>query len=529
MSRVGTLPYIDEVEDTDAMVNPPQPPFDTGSDPAGPYQYPLGPQLPFAPRGPVDAQQSYLAPWWKRVVAYLIDSIILGIPLGIIGIVVLGGVHQTCVVQIGSLQNTLSSNVCTPTVPVVRLGVFSLITLVASLAYFGTLDGSARGQTLGKMALNIATRDAATGFAIGPPRATLRMFIMDILGIPFLLFIPLLLDVLWPLWDPRRQCWHDKAVGSVVVDLAGSPPVGTSPALTSAVGSSASGKAADMSARLLRDLPRLIVALATLAVAIVVMVILVGKAEHIATQPAQQTIVSMPHAIVPTAPALSPGSEATLPANKPRLGRSLSDNFAASKSLAPSEWITSSSMLSSMAAVGNEMLVGPALGFTSAGMTMEGVSGPEQFAGIQSVKLFAPPFTVVGRVIGNISSGNPFGLFLINQEMTQYIDVAGNLNPANGVYGIRLDTEHGPAGYLGSDVLVAAPHVGTPYVLSIEVDSAGIADAKVEDSAGHVLGSAAGISVGRGPFYVVLAQWEGTPVTEGPNQATWTSLDLHHS
>ena len=36
----------------------------------------------------------------------------------------------------------------------------------------------------------------------------------------WLLLIPGLLDVLSPLWDGRRQTWHDKAVNSVVVDKA---------------------------------------------------------------------------------------------------------------------------------------------------------------------------------------------------------------------------------------------------------------------------------------------------------------------
>ncbi len=513
------------------MVDPPQPPFYTGSGATGPYQYPMSPEPPIIPATPTDPQGRPLALWWKRVVAYLIDSIILGIPLGIIGIIIIGNVQQTCTVTIGSLSSPSS---CTPTLPIARLVVFSLISLVISLAYFATLDGSPRGQTLGKMVLNIATRDASSGLAIGPTRAALRMFIMDILGIPFLLLIPWLLDVLWPLWDPRRQCWHDKAVGSVVVDVAGTPPAGSLLAFTSAFGSGAptgpTGPTGptDMGARLRKEAPRLAVALVTLVVAIVVMVILVGKAEHTTTTPAQRTIVSMPHVILPTTPTSLPGSSTTLSTSRPRLGNSLSDNFAASRILSPSEWVTRSSMMSSMAAIGNEVLVGPALGFSSAGMTMAGASGPQQFTGVQSVKVFAPPLTVTARVTSNVSSGNPFGLFLINQQMTQYIDIGGNLNPANGAYGIRLDTQDGPSGYLGSDVLVATPRVGTTYVLSIAMDSAGTADARVEDISGNLLGSATGIAVGPGPFYVVLAQWEGTPVTEGPNQATWTSLDVRH-
>jgi hypothetical protein len=35
----------------------------------------------------------------------------------------------------------------------------------------------------------------------------------------FACVLPLLLDYLSPLWDQRRQAWHDKVVRSVVVDV----------------------------------------------------------------------------------------------------------------------------------------------------------------------------------------------------------------------------------------------------------------------------------------------------------------------
>ena len=31
-------------------------------------------------------------------------------------------------------------------------------------------------------------------------------------------FVPAFIDGLWPLWDHRRQSWHDKAVRSIVVN-----------------------------------------------------------------------------------------------------------------------------------------------------------------------------------------------------------------------------------------------------------------------------------------------------------------------
>ncbi|MCL4421989.1 MAG: hypothetical protein M1115_02260 [Actinobacteria bacterium] len=264
-------------------------------------------------------------------------------------------------------------------------------------------------------------------------------------------------------------------------------------------------------------------------VAIVIMVILVGKVDHTGTTPHRQTIVSMPHVTLPPTAPSSPPISTTTPPAMPTLGSGIEDNFTTIRSLSPSEWVTSSPMMSSMARIGNEVFVGPALGFSSAGMSMAGATGPEQFTGIQSVKIFALPLTVTAWVTGDVSSGNPFGLFLMNQQMTHYVDVAGNLNPANGAYGIRLDTQNGPSGYLGSDVLVAAPRVGVAYLLSITVSSSGIAQVEVENASGTVLGSTKDITVGSGPFYALLAQWEGTPTTEGPNRATWSSLSLHHS
>lgn len=34
----------------------------------------------------------------------------------------------------------------------------------------------------------------------------------------WLLLVPGLLDVLWPLWDGKRQTLHDKIAGTVVVE-----------------------------------------------------------------------------------------------------------------------------------------------------------------------------------------------------------------------------------------------------------------------------------------------------------------------
>jgi uncharacterized RDD family membrane protein YckC len=77
------------------------------------------------------------------------------------------------------------------------------------------LDGSERGATLGKRALKIQVRDATAGGPVGVGKALLRRFVFVILWLPFI--IPGLINVLSPLWDKKRQSWHDKATNSVVI------------------------------------------------------------------------------------------------------------------------------------------------------------------------------------------------------------------------------------------------------------------------------------------------------------------------
>ncbi|HEV3264145.1 MAG TPA: RDD family protein [Acidimicrobiales bacterium] len=169
------------------------PPY--GQPPAGaPYGYVTG---------PVDVLGRPLAEWWQRAVAIIIDSVMLGIIFAILRGIFGGG-------------NTIVFNSNgTTTVHTGHLIIAEIIEVVLTLAYFGIFDGSAQGQTLGKMALGIATRDINTGGPIGPGRAVLRRFIYTILWA--LLFIPGLINVLSPLWDQRRQAWHDKAVSSDVI------------------------------------------------------------------------------------------------------------------------------------------------------------------------------------------------------------------------------------------------------------------------------------------------------------------------
>ncbi len=96
-----------------------------------------------------------------------------------------------------------------------------LITGVLYIAYGTVLCGAARGQTVGMMAVGVrAVRDES--FAVlGYGRAFGRAVFEGVLRLINLLFLLLgliwLLDMLFPLWDRKRQTLHDKVAGSVVL------------------------------------------------------------------------------------------------------------------------------------------------------------------------------------------------------------------------------------------------------------------------------------------------------------------------
>ena len=181
---------------------PPPPPGGYGQPQYGGYPQD---QQPVGPGG------QPLAEWWKRLLAIIIDGLILGVPLTILFVILVAGtISETEIDPItGELEE--GSGLFTG-----AFFVFWALSIVASLLYYGLLNGGARGQTVGKMVMKIRVLDASSGGAIGVGRGIGRAAIPSLLG-AFCGLITIL-DGLWPLWDQRRQALHDKAVSSVVVD-----------------------------------------------------------------------------------------------------------------------------------------------------------------------------------------------------------------------------------------------------------------------------------------------------------------------
>jgi uncharacterized RDD family membrane protein YckC len=154
------------------------------------------------------------AGFWARFAALLIDGLIVALFQIPAYIVLFSGPKRdtTCTVNDnGNIDLGGGTSICrVPTSGTWALFAILLIAaVVASVLYFGILDGN--GQTLGKRALSIRVVDKTTGGAIGTGRGIGRYFAH------ILSALVCYLGYLWMLWDPERQCWHDKIVNDYVV------------------------------------------------------------------------------------------------------------------------------------------------------------------------------------------------------------------------------------------------------------------------------------------------------------------------
>jgi uncharacterized protein (TIGR03437 family) len=154
---------------------------------------------------------------------------------------------------------------------------------------------------------------------------------------------------------------------------------------------------------------------------------------------------------------------------------------------------------------------------------MSGITGIWQLTGIQSGQTFTPPFTVTATVMGTVANGNAFLIDLISANVKQNIQVTGNLNPnnigASHYYGIDI------FGSGGSPVLYATPSVNVQYTVVLTIGTTGKANIELF-SGGTLLAFLDGLSIGTGPFYLVLGQFEGQSYTVGPNTAVWSSVEV---
>jgi uncharacterized RDD family membrane protein YckC len=96
------------------------------------------------------------------------------------------------------------------------ISVFATPTPIAWLATFAyfTLQWALLGRTLGMMPFRLRILRSTDGSRLGPLRVVLR-FVGLVVS-----FAVLFIGVIWVAADSRKQGWHDKMAGSVVVQPA---------------------------------------------------------------------------------------------------------------------------------------------------------------------------------------------------------------------------------------------------------------------------------------------------------------------
>jgi uncharacterized RDD family membrane protein YckC len=160
------------------MQNPPPPPG-----------YPPPPQMAGGYQPMAVAPQGSYGGFWIRVVAYIIDAIIISIVVAILS------------VPLAVNYNDVNS---------ASLRASNGIRLVLSFLYF-TFLWSYMGASLGQRLLGLHVVDATTGQPISFGKAALRF-----LGLIISFFV-CFIGVIWVAFDARKQGWMDKIAGTVVV------------------------------------------------------------------------------------------------------------------------------------------------------------------------------------------------------------------------------------------------------------------------------------------------------------------------
>jgi len=211
---------------------PPPPPSPPGPAPpfpgATPVQAPVPPQWP-DPGHPAPMPQPYtavpyvpkpkpapvwaagpvvFAGWWQRTFAILVDLLVVGGPTVLVLAIVDAAMAP------GSFD-PFTNEIDESTRSAAMVVALALCYIVFVSAYFALSNGGEAGATVGKRLMRIRVVDQHDGNPIGPGRALLRWVLTGVFWVS--LYLPGLLNLLWPLWDPQRQAWHDKLANSVVV------------------------------------------------------------------------------------------------------------------------------------------------------------------------------------------------------------------------------------------------------------------------------------------------------------------------
>jgi uncharacterized RDD family membrane protein YckC len=146
------------------------------------------------------------ASWGLRLGGWLIDFVIFFVVQAVVGALVpkKGAltVHWVMHLHNGTVRHNHLSFVAL------------LITAALAVIYATILFGGPRGQTVGMMAVGVRGMADVGGGQVGYGRALGRALLEQVFRFTIIVWI---IDMLFPLWDKKRQTLHDKVVGAVVM------------------------------------------------------------------------------------------------------------------------------------------------------------------------------------------------------------------------------------------------------------------------------------------------------------------------
>lgn len=146
-----------------------------------------GPRAPFSHEVP-------LATFGRRMLGYLLDGLILFVPAIVIGAI---------------LGNTTSGG-----------WVANLLGLAIGFVYVFWFIAKKEGQTIGMKALKLRCVRATDGGVVDTSISARRAaYAAAFSFVSLFIFIPILIDLLWPLWDKKNQTLHDILARTVVIDV----------------------------------------------------------------------------------------------------------------------------------------------------------------------------------------------------------------------------------------------------------------------------------------------------------------------
>lgn len=145
------------------------------------------------------------AGFWRRLVAYTVDNIILNIVFIVLTVIV------TTAFVLGAMSSNNRAWVADLTDPA-RINLLVLpvtaLYIIMSIAYFTYFHGI-KGRTPGKMLMGLEVL-SANGTPIGFGIAFLR-------SVGYMVSSILYIGFIWAAFDKRKQGWHDKIAGTVVI------------------------------------------------------------------------------------------------------------------------------------------------------------------------------------------------------------------------------------------------------------------------------------------------------------------------